>query len=258
MKNIITLLIICILVSFYSCSYQNKTKGTNDSKASSYDLTGPENAASKAFADLGKLITDENSQNFGFTSPEELKQAQLGKPMQIHYVKFDMLVNFKSSNPFPSMFEKTKGYMFPILIEGKSKAVIIVTGEGDEWHISSIEKDNYDHEMLKSKKLMDFIPNASKVKMGPQTVDSSAVDTLKEMKPKGKFSLVIVPGLGYELAAYNEDEKWNLMPLENYPEGGILKGEVKSARQTMPRISAYAKSVKTNYDDELEMRKLLR
>ncbi len=94
----------------------------------------PQQAAEEALKILEKLVTRENYEAMGFTSPDEVAKAQLGAPMTVYRVQLDQLREYSPGETEPkSLLVDVSRALYPVTVDGEVRSSVAVEGSQGEW-----------------------------------------------------------------------------------------------------------------------------
>jgi hypothetical protein len=84
---------------------------------------------------------------YGFSADDDLSQAKLGGALRMHAITPDALEKSSSNGTVSSIWSETSMWFFPILLEGESKAMLIVDRDGESWKAVSLGYAGLGHEL---------------------------------------------------------------------------------------------------------------
>ena len=83
---------------------------------------------------LEKLVTKENYEAMGFTSPDEVAKAQLGAPMTVYRVQLDQLREYSPGETEPkSLLVDVSRALYPVTVDGEVRSSVAVEGPQGKW-----------------------------------------------------------------------------------------------------------------------------
>lgn len=95
---------------------------------------GTQAAAAKAgLATLAQLVNEKNYAALGFGSPDEVRQATLGEPLQFYRVRLDALRAFNESSDAEKLLEDARRSLYPVEVRQRVASSIVVTQSRDGW-----------------------------------------------------------------------------------------------------------------------------
>ncbi len=100
--------------------------------------TRPGTAAKEGLATLKHVVNASNYVALGFTSPEEVRQATLGEPMQIFGVRLDALSKFTGQASPDTLLVDTRRSLFPVSVGERVATSIFVTHAKDGWRANEL------------------------------------------------------------------------------------------------------------------------
>jgi hypothetical protein len=87
-----------------------------------------------------------SQQLYGFSAVDDLSRAQLGGALRMHTITPVSLESSSSSTPVSSIKSETSMWFFPVLLDGESKAMLVVDREGEAWKAVSLGYAGLGHE----------------------------------------------------------------------------------------------------------------
>lgn len=97
-------------------------------------VTQPQEAATNALGILQKLVTDQNFKGLGFESVDEVKNAQLGQPLQVFNIGLDKLKGAApgAATDAASLLIPSPETIYPVTVQGavRSSVTIVHKQEG--------------------------------------------------------------------------------------------------------------------------------
>lgn len=100
--------------------------------------TKPATAAKEGLATLKHVVNASNYAALGFASPEEVRQATLGEPMQIYSVRLDALGKFTDQASPDALLVDTRRNFFPVSVGQRVATSIFVTHGHDGWRANEL------------------------------------------------------------------------------------------------------------------------
>lgn len=97
----------------------------------------PQQAATNALAVLQKLVNDQNYKNLGFQSLDEVKQAQLGKPMEVFNLGLDKLKTYQAGQDPNSMLTPSAETIYPVTVGGAVRTGVTIVHKEQGYEPSS-------------------------------------------------------------------------------------------------------------------------
>jgi hypothetical protein len=94
--------------------------------------------AQEALRTFSMLVTEGNAQRMGFSSPEEVRSAELGVPAMEFVVPLDRLRRYKADQQDPrALLTGGSKVVYPVLVKGAPRSLIELVKEGKEWQVAS-------------------------------------------------------------------------------------------------------------------------
>ena len=85
-----------------------------------------EEAANKAITILQKMVTDQNFRALGFESLDQVKQAQLGAPLQMFDIGLDKLKGYRAGTNADTLLTQSSKTVYPITVNGEVKSSVMI------------------------------------------------------------------------------------------------------------------------------------
>ena len=80
-----------------------------------------------------KSFPSEELGNFGFSPGDKISETVLGAPFQLYTITPDKLLYAKDDTPVSGLISPTGQWLFPIVLEDKSRAILTVEQMDGEW-----------------------------------------------------------------------------------------------------------------------------
>ena len=93
------------------------------------------NEALQPFLDLIPVAAMEQ---YGFTKDDNLNQVTLGSAYRLYTITPGALFGFQESDPVSSVISETDFWYFPVMLDNKMKAILIVEFFNDEWRAGAL------------------------------------------------------------------------------------------------------------------------
>lgn len=90
-------------------------------------------AAKEGLATLAHLVNEKNYAALGFESPDEVRQATLGEPLQSYRVRLDALRALPESIDAEKLLEDARRSLYPVEVKQRVASSIVVTQSRDGW-----------------------------------------------------------------------------------------------------------------------------
>ncbi len=178
-------------------------------------LAQSKQAATEGLATLQGLATQEKAAGSGFITAEEAKSATLGQPLAVLLVRLDQLARYKpEEDPAPLLQSTSPKVIYPVLVGERVRSAVTVTRKGDRWSATGFGAD-------------PLVALARQAEGGAGGV--------------GEKYLVTVPALGVAFSATGIGREAQLVPLIDYPEYGLKKGQVLPASRAFAQLVEPAK-----------------
>jgi hypothetical protein len=108
------------------------TKTVQDARRSlpRIELDRPEQAAEFArdvLRQIGKEKEDvDYAASLGFDSPEELRRAQIGLPLQVYHISLERLKAFQKDSSLKTLVNDSRILMYPLLVDRQLKSIMTI------------------------------------------------------------------------------------------------------------------------------------
>ena len=86
---------------------------------------------------LQKLVNDQNYRAMGFDSLDEVKQAQLGQPLDVFNIGLDQLKSYQTGANATGLLSKTAETIYPVTVSGQVKSSVTIVQKEGGYHPSS-------------------------------------------------------------------------------------------------------------------------
>lgn len=93
--------------------------------------------ARQAVQELAELATSDNFKSLGFNSLDEVKKAELGKPLPVVIVKLDELRDYKEGDDAYKLLHPIPKVMYAVNVQGETRSGVEVEKQDGQWHASS-------------------------------------------------------------------------------------------------------------------------
>jgi len=94
--------------------------------------------AEKALKQLALLATEKNFKSLGFESLDEVRGAELGKPLPVIIVRLDELREFKPGDDPYAILHPIPKVMYPVNVKGETRSGIEVEKFDGSWEAASL------------------------------------------------------------------------------------------------------------------------
>jgi hypothetical protein len=174
----------------------------------------PAEAALKQFA---KLVNKDNFKSLGFKSVDEVKKAELGKPLPVLLVRLDELKAYKEKGDAYKLLHPIPRVVYAVLVKDQVRSGLEVQKQGDKWESSSFGI-------------------AGSARLYAQALKKH----IEKDKPK-RFFIIRIPALNHVYLGYQTDQGAKLVhvkkqaeqadKIEARPAAEILAELVKEAKE---------------------------
>lgn len=97
----------------------------------------PQEAATNAIDVLQKLVNEQNYKSLGFQSLDEVKQAQLGQPMEVYNLGLDKLKSYQAGEDPSSMLTPSSETIYPVAVGGTVRTGVTIVHKEQGYEPSS-------------------------------------------------------------------------------------------------------------------------
>lgn len=97
----------------------------------------PQEAATNALGVLQKLVNDQNYKSLGFQSLAEVKQAQLGQPMEVYNLGLDKLKSYQAGQDPNSLLTPSAETIYPVTVGGSVRSGVTIVHKEQGYEPSS-------------------------------------------------------------------------------------------------------------------------
>ena len=97
----------------------------------------PQEAATNAIAILQKLVNEQNYKSLGFQSLDEVKQAQLGNPMEVFNVGLDRLKGYQAGTDPNNLLSPSAETIYPVTVGGSVRTGVTIVHKEQGYEPSS-------------------------------------------------------------------------------------------------------------------------
>jgi len=165
-------------------------------------------AAQRSLKTFSQLVTKENYRQMGFESPEEVRSATLGAPIQDFMVRLDKLKKYEPGSRPDELLTATSQVIYPVFVKGQVRSSITLSKTKESWQAVSFGGFNF-------------------VKLVSSTLmESSKVTGLDY----SSYFLVRVPSLNLFFLGFRSNNELMLVPLTDntmleFKAGASMKAE---------------------------------
>jgi hypothetical protein len=112
--------------------------GCQTSRSHPHPSTSQDTAAQQGLATLRQVVNAGNYASLGFGSPEEVRQATLGEPLQVFRVQLDALRAFTGKTDPETLLVDIRRSMYPVKVGDRVATSVFVIGAGKGWRASEL------------------------------------------------------------------------------------------------------------------------
>lgn len=176
--------------------------------------------AQRSLETFSQLVTKDNYRQMGFESPEEVRSATLGTPIQDFMVRLDKLKKYEPGSRPDELLTATSQVIYPVLVKGQVRSSITLSKTKGSWQAVSFGGFNF--VKLVSSTLME----SSKV----TGLDYSSYFTVR------------VPSLNLFFLGFRSNNELMLVPLTDNPMLKFKAGASMKAERAFSAILPDAKA----------------
>ena len=100
--------------------------------------TSQTTAAQHGLATLRQVVNASNYAALGFASPDEVRQATLGEPLQVFQVRLDALRAFTEKTDPETLLVDIRRNLYPVKVGDRVATSIFVPGSRDGWRAAEL------------------------------------------------------------------------------------------------------------------------
>lgn len=97
----------------------------------------PQEAAASAIAMLRNLVNDQNYKGLGFQSVDEVKQAQLGQPIEVYNIGLEGLAGYQAGQDPNTLLTRSAETIYPVTINGSVRTGVTIIHKEQGYESSS-------------------------------------------------------------------------------------------------------------------------
>lgn len=94
-------------------------------------------AATQSLEILKQLVTADNYQMMGFTSPDEVASAQLGEPIKVFRIQLDQVLSYNPDSTDQSQVDNllvdVNRVIYPVTVKQEVRSSVVVEGRDSKW-----------------------------------------------------------------------------------------------------------------------------
>lgn len=100
-------------------------------------------AAHEGMQRFAALVTKDNYAAMGFDSPEQVRSATLGVPVEQYAIGLEDVLRYKAPGDLPQMVKAGERVTFPVLVEGRTRSSVTVRRQNGRWTPESFGAPQY-------------------------------------------------------------------------------------------------------------------
>jgi hypothetical protein len=177
-------------------------------------------AASSALLRFVPLVASTRDGKLGFTSPDELKSATPGVPLQIAFVGLHQLETYTSAKTAASIILPSSGQVVPIAVAGEVRSAIFLKIQGADL----------------------VVVGFGQATMTKSIVETADMDSRSHGIPIEALTVIRIPALYQTFIARHNGTTIALTPIMDAPPYGFRRGEEISAEEVFLRLQPSARS----------------
>lgn len=181
----------------------------------------PDQAGTEALALLEGLIEDSHAVDLGFDTTSQVAAAELGTPIELHYVHFGSLQAHDNTQPASSLLVDGEERVYPVLVNGEVRSSVSLTRQGANWAVASLGNPAYTtafHEL-----------RAEHAAQSGRDLDS--------------YSLVAIPSINQLYVAHTADDELMLTSVFDHTTFAVEAGATRTGGDLFASLSETAQTV---------------
>jgi hypothetical protein len=95
-------------------------------------------AAANAVSVLQKLVNEQNYKSLGFQTMDEVKQAQLGQPMEVYYLGLERMKDYQAGEDPNSLLTPSAELIYPVTVGGNVRTGVTIVHKEQGYESSSL------------------------------------------------------------------------------------------------------------------------
>lgn len=107
--------------------------GQGDAQSVLHPAAEVQAVASTALATFRDLVDEQNYQELGLQSPQEISALTLGRSLRVFWVPLDSLKNFKPGSNPDFLLKGGDEFIYPVVVENWPRASIVVQKVNEQW-----------------------------------------------------------------------------------------------------------------------------
>lgn len=171
-------------------------------------------AAKGALQTFAALVTRENYRAMGFDSPEQVRAARMGTPVQQFMIRLDELKSYEPGADLSALLHSTETLIYPVLVQGRTHSSVTLRRQDDRWQAESFGLPKY-------------------ARLLNELRDRLAAESNRS--PSEYFE-VRVPALNVAFLGHTQNGRLFLTPVFDAPRFGFKRGVTLPAEEVIEAI----------------------
>lgn len=171
----------------------------------------PKEAATNAIVMLQKLVNDQNYKSLGFQSLDEVKQAQLGQPIEVYNLGLEKLKSYQTGQDLNSLLTPSAETIYPVTVEGSVRTGVTIARKEQGYEASSFG-------------------------------NADMVRRLAAYRQHAEEFAVRIPAFGMYFVGHRVEAHVVLVPIANNPRLKVQAGETTELEAVIDQLRPYVSS----------------
>lgn len=171
----------------------------------------PQEAANNAMGTLQKLVNEHNYKNLGFQNIYEVKQAQLGQPLDVYIIGLEKLKEYQTGQDPSSLLTPSSETIYPVTVDGSVRTGVTIVHKEQGYESSSFGK-------------ADVVKRLAAYRQSP-----------------AEFA-VRIPAFNLYFVGRHVAKRVVLVPIANNPRLKVQEGEATPLEAVMDQLRPYIES----------------
>lgn len=161
MRLLMAILLVALVMSALGCAQEDP----GSSLEADYNIAAAaedfdevvtddiDEVAAAALETFGMLVTEQNCEGLGFSSPDEVQVATLGEPVRVFRIRLDDLQECEERTSFlyeelatetflDELLSGGDQYIYPVMVEGEVRSSLVVEWVNEKWEATQFGGSN--------------------------------------------------------------------------------------------------------------------
>ena len=179
--------------------------------------------AQRSLAALQEITTEQTYKGLGFESPEEVKSATLGSPLQVFTVRLDALRDYQPQTDPNSLLVDSHQIIYPVIVGGQQRSSMTMRELDGKWQVASFGKPTLTKALVQTRQ---------------RHIESTKV-------PIESVFVVNIPALNLHFIGRRDGSALLLTPLASDPSLKVEEGQSIEAQAVFNTLAPRARELKT-------------